>query len=662
MKNLLTVLLIALSFSALTSCENGLSNEQKQPNGPSVSIQLDTPIFDVAAEEGSYSIEYTIENGLSGIDIVVMANDTPWITNLTATEGRISFDVEPNFSLEERSGDILVKYPNVDDKRIVVRQAQNPMSDCFSFEIKDETSTGCTSVITPQDKNMPYIVYMADVEYLMAMGIDTTDKLFMDDYTFFMDFMSQYTVNDIEKFMMANDIAFKGVSTIQWTGLSPSTEYALYAYGIEYNEDKSDYKLLTPIFHTLYTPQPAELTTVEFDVKVTVDGPEAFYEFAPIDWDGKYYMDIYDSSSFYYVPEGEEPDDEYCKMIADEWMSLINQYMATGYTADQLYEMMCLEGPDSFSQMCKADTQYMISFYAIDMVDGLPQVVSRPYLVYFRTEVVEQSTMTIDIELSNLYVRVVDVDVTPTTNDPYTVMLLQTNAMPTGTDEEIMEELVWQYDITTFRGPLTSHINNLQPETDYTIVAFGYHGGVITTGLSREDFRTEAAGECQNSVLGIEILGPYSPLEYEAYYPDALFGMGQMYEDYGFYIFAQKLITAEPARDMFHYFFEPEEFITLGDAGVLRELLAYSTPEVAAFTARNDVMFVACGITMDERGNYSDIWVGEPFSYSLNAETKRPIEELVEILNGGEFPLPSSVVIGNTPRQQVEIKVAVPRQ
>lgn len=660
MKNLLTVLCIALSVTMLSSCENGEVNDKKT-NEPSVTLLLDTPVFDVAAEGGSYTIEYSIENGLSGIDVVAKADDVSWISSITAADGTISFEVAPNYLAEERSGDIVVKYPNVGDKRVIVRQPAHPLSNCFSIEVKDMTSTGCTSVITPEDATMPYIVYMADIDYLYGMGIDTAEKLFMDDYVFFMDLMRQYEVEDIEQFMLMNDIAFKDVSTIKWNGLSPSTKYALYAYGIEYNEDKSDYTLTTPICYTIVEPIPAELNTVEFDVTVTVDGPEAFYEFAPVDWDGKYYIDVYDSSSFYYVPQGEEPDEAYCKMVADDWMTLINHYMASGYSAEQLYELMCLEGPDSYSQMCQADTEYMMSFYAIQMVDGLPQVVSRPYLVYFRTEVVEQSDMDINIELSNLYVRVVDVEVTPTADDPYTVMLLQTSDMPTGTDQEIMDMLVWQYNVTTFRGELTTHVNNLQPDTDYTIVAFGYHGGVITTGLFREDFRTEPEGECQNSVLGIEVTGPYSPIEYEAHYPDALHGMGRTYEEYGYYIFLQELITAEPSRDMFHYFFEPSEFMTLGDEGIISELLAYPTPAVTTFVARNDVTFVPCGVTMDERGNYSEMWVGEPFTFSLNADTKRPIEEVIEALSAAETPVPASVVIGDAPRQRVELSVAVPR-
>ena len=32
---------------------------------------------------------------------------------------------------------------------------------------------------------------------------------------------------------------------------------------------------------------------------------------------------------------------------------------------------------------------------------------------------------------------------------------------------------------------------------------------------------------------------------------------------------------------------------------------------------------------MDYKGNYSDMWVSEPFRYTYNADTKKPLKELI---------------------------------
>ena len=64
-------------------------------------------------------------------------------------------------------------------------------------------------------------------------------------------------------------------------------------------------------------------TDIEFDVTITVDGPKATYDFEPVNWDGKYFIDIYAEGEYMYRPKGTTPDDDYCKQVANNWISLI---------------------------------------------------------------------------------------------------------------------------------------------------------------------------------------------------------------------------------------------------------------------------------------------------------------------------------------------------
>ena len=65
----------------------------------------------------------------------------------------------------------------------------------------------------------------------------------------------------------------------------------------------------------------------------------------------------------------------------------------------------------------------------------------------------------------------------------------------------------------------------------------------------------------------------------------------------------------------------------------LLTILSYPSTQIATLTARSGVEFTMCGVTMDYRGNYSEMWKSEPFMYEYNEATKRPIEEFIAKFN-----------------------------
>ncbi|MBR2637377.1 MAG: hypothetical protein IKD40_00850, partial [Bacteroidaceae bacterium] len=67
--------------------------------------------------------------------------------------------------------------------------------------------------------------------------------------------------------------------------------------------------------------------------------------------------------------------------------------------------------------------------------------------------------------------------------------------------------------------------------------------------------------------------------------------------------------------------------------GLFDAVTSYNTTRIQAVAGMTGVQFVICGVVMDYRGNYSDMWLSEPFAYDYNATTKRPIDELIEKLN-----------------------------
>ena len=618
-----TLLISLLVLVFAVGCNENPIDEQPT----TTSVEFVQTSVQVSAEGGDCALNYTIKNDLDGIDIVAKT-DAEWISNLKGENGMLKFKVASNPTNQERSATIAVKYPAIEDVSIEVKQAGFE-GVTFQIEITDKTTTTCKSKITPSDPEVPYIVMVADVGYFYQANITNEEELFQDDYNYYMSLAQKYEVELLEEFLLMNDMAFKGESTITWTQMTPDTEYVMYAYAIEINEENNDYKLASPVSHVMFSLSSTDLTEVNFDVTFDITGPEVTYHIKPIDWDGAYYLDTYEEGEWMYRSEGTVLDADYAQVVSNTWMSMMSMYMQQGYGAEQLLQLMCLKGEESYSEVRKAATNYAMVIYAIDMVDGLPQVVSMPQLFNFSTEEVKQSDMELNIEVKNNYVRVADISVTPTVdNEPYTVAIVATDEIPQGDDNAIIKWMTDNFYLSTFKGSIFSHLNTLKPQTGYTVLAFGYYGEIVTTPLFRVDFTTEAEGECLNSIINVTWDAPYSLAELEARFPDKYYNYG-MFEAMGWFAMWSEIETAEPTSDMFYSIYRADRFAVEGEQAIFNDLVEYVSTPTQLLTAENDILYVMCAVIMDYKGNYSDMWVSEPFRYTYNADTKKPLEELI---------------------------------
>lgn len=616
-------LFCALSFSSCTDTPD-------TPIDSATTVTLANSVINVDAEGGSFCEGYTIANGIAGIDIVATTN-VEWISGIKTDGQNLIFSVATNNTNEERKAFITLKYPNTENTRLQVIQAGFD-GVTFQIEITDKTTTTCKSKITPSDPTIPYIVLVAEVGYFYQAGITTEEDLFLDDYNYFMKMANEYDVELLREFFLMNEFAFEGEKSITWTQMTPDKEYIMYVYAIEFNEENTDYSLASPVTYTKFSLSSTDLAEVKFDVTFDVNGPEVRYNITPIDWDGCYYLDIYEEGDYMYRPEGTILDEDYARVVSNTWMSMITLYMQSGYGAEQLMGLMCLTGAESYSEVRKASTNYSMIIYAIEMVDGLPQVTSMPQLFNFTTGEVLQSDMVLDITVDNNYVRVADISVVPSADDePYTVALAPTAEVTQANDDDTIKWLLDNFQMSTFRGSIFSHVNSLQPNTAYTVLAFGYYGDTVTTPLFRVDFTTEPEGECLNSIIGVTWDGPYSLAELEARFPDKYYNYG-MFESLGWYAMWSEIETKEPAQDMFFSIYRADRFSIEGEQAIFNDLVEYANPKTQLLTAENDVLYVMCAVIMDYKGNYSPMWVSEPFRYTYNADTKKPLEELIEKL------------------------------
>ena len=611
------------------------------------SVKFDQQIVDLGYEETTVTLHYTINNGIEGIDIVA-STEAEWISDIDAANGTLTFRVAENQDVKARETKLRVTYPNADTAYIVVKQAEFD-AITFELEVTANSSTSCSTLIKPSNEDYAYIAYMAEVDYFLSAQITTAEELFQDDYDYYMAFAKQWEAPLLKEFFLMNYIAYQGEYSIEWTGMVPDKEYVLYVYAIEFNEANDDYWMASPVTYQMVTLESGELTEVDFNVDVDVNGPNATYHIAPQNWEGHYYLTIYEEGDYMY--RDTPADSDYSKLISSVWLDMMAELMASGYAPNQIIELVCLQGDEEYSETLKGDTNYALVIYAVDMVDGMPQEVSKPQIVNFTTEAIGASDMTLDIKVENKYVRVADVTVTPSTNEYYTVAIVPFSEVPESSNAEIIDWLNDNFSMDSYHGEIFSHLNTLQPETSYSILAYGYYGGVVTTDLFRYDFTTDAESECENGVVRVDYDGPYSLAELEAYDPDYFYNYA-MFESMGWYAMWSEIFTEQPTQDMFYCIYSAQEVSVYGEEAIFADLVSYPCGKTQLLTGENGKLYVMCAVCMDYRGNYSEMWISEPFMYNYDASTKRPVDELIEKIFGSSASSKSLKVLSTKPAAQ----------
>ena len=611
------------------------------------SVKFDQQIVDLGYEETTVTLHYTINNGIEGIDIVA-STEAEWISEIVAANGTLTFRVAENQDVKARETKLRVTYPNADTVYIVVKQAEFD-AITFELEVTANSSTSCSTLIKPSNEDYAYIAYMAEVDYFLSAQITTAEELFQDDYDYYMAFAKQWEAPLLKEFFLMNYIAYQGEYSIEWTGMVPDKEYVLYVYAIEFNEANDDYWMASPVTYQMVTLESGELTEVDFDVDVDVNGPNATYHIAPQNWEGHYYLTIYEEGDYMY--RDTPADSDYSKLISSVWLDMMAELMASGYAPNQIIELVCLQGDEEYSETLKGDTNYALVIYAVDMVDGMPQVVSKPQIKNFTTEAIGASDMTLDIKVENKYVRVADVTVTPSTNEYYTVAIVPFSEVPESSNAEIIDWLNDNFSMDSYHGEIFSHLNTLQPETSYSILAYGYYGGVVTTDLFRYDFTTDAESECENGVVRVDYDGPYSLAELEAYDPDYFYNYA-MFESMGWYAMWSEIFTEQPTQDMFYCIYSAQEVSVYGEEAIFADLVSYPCGKTQLLTGENGKLYVMCAVCMDYRGNYSEMWISEPFMYNYDASTKRPVDEIIEKIFGSSASSKSLKVLSTKPAAQ----------
>ena len=611
----------------LSSCEQDPATNDPQDN--SCVINISDTTLDVSSEGGDYTIELTVTNAIGDVKVAAKS-DAEWLTVKETTTTSVVVNAAFNTEESARETTLTIKYPQADDVIINVTQAGKD-GDPYTLAIKDVTYNKFVSDITAQNDENYYVIYSSTVSYFQEMGIADADALLFDDYNFFSQYAGAYGLG-LQDFMVQYGLVRQGDVSVDWTSLVPAEKYVVYVYGVKFNEDGSDYTVTTPIYHEVVETPMNELGEASFNPLIeSIDGPKAKYKITPQNYDGYYTTIVIDPSHDLYFDPTAGADPNYDIYVAQYWMNMVNSYIGYyGMSAEEIIAEECYKGENTFEETLQANSDYMVIIMPIDIVDGLPMLCASPTLFFLTTGDVAQSDMTFDVELNACYTRVLDFTVTPSTDENYSILILNKTALEgLTTDEEIIDYAVNGYWLDEYQGAYNYYNCYLRPETEYSILIFGYYGGVATTGLTRLDVKTEPVAAAENSVTGIVTYGPYDPVAIAELDP----AYANLASYAGYFVVVHWLETASADyAGVYHYIYDTATVDSYGDQAVFDDLVYYSYYDVMADAGAFDTEYVIAGVVQDYRGNYSDMVYSEPFTYTT--DQLRDAQEFLDLMSG----------------------------
>ena len=621
-------------------------DDSKDEEDKGLYLELESDqVMHFPAEGGDGKLVWTIkevvlEDGTRAEDVMpTTSTEQEWIKIDPSQCNK--FTVERNSELK-REGKITISYLE-QIVEVTIKQAGEQdaplQKDMFTIEVQELHAASAITQVTPVDSKMYYVMFLDDLSYLYHNTITTAEQLWDDDFAAFEGNAIESGMN-LKDYMVQSNVAFTGTKRIQWNSVRPGKQSILYVYGIEFSEDGASYEPVTEIAWTIIQPERAPLQDVAFDINVEVSGADVKLNVSPENWDGYYLVKVVDANDDLYVAEGVEFNDAYMNAISDEWTNVYSSNLKAGHDMQQILDNVCYKGDEELELSLTSYVLYSVLVYPVAEYDGFVQVVGKPSYLNFSTEEVGQSDMAFDIEVTNCYVRVTDLKITPSNPDEsWLLMITPTAYLPTNYDDATLLDCAlgeFYYYTYNFKGEMTTHLNTLYANTEYIIVVFGYSGGVVTTDVCSKVFKTQKEGKCELEITDVIVGGPYRVSDLYAYDPVTFeYYKPPYYFDSSHFVITMEVKTSEPTTDIFSDFIYKSDYDYHGYDVMFYDLLIdtcdpYYVTTIEWQWTDTDIFAncYACAAAFDYKGDVTPMWMSELYEWTM--DDFRPIEEFIE--------------------------------
>lgn len=238
----------------------------------------------------------------------------------------------------------------------------------------------------------------------------------------------------------------------------------------------------------------------DFVIDCEVRGRMIYVDVYPADKQGTYYAEVIDKIT--YDEYGTDP-----KVVFGKILEYYEEIFGNG-----TYDFLKDVGDLSFDMDMNA---YSMEAYVI--VGGIDQqlnITTSVVTEYFITDELPVSDNTFSVEFKNVTGATIQACVTPSNDDPYTMILIESESMEGFTEDEIYDLFCKQYSVWikdhVYNGYMEMNYNSgLFPETEYTLFVFGWDT-MPNTDISKFYVTTTKAesGESLTFEMEAEVLGP----------------------------------------------------------------------------------------------------------------------------------------------------------
>ena len=491
----------------------------------------------------------------------------------------------------------------------------------FAFENKHIKHTELSLNISPEDKELEYVVLFAEKKHFIVRGIDTREELIADDLAMLRDYANHYGIT-IREFLEGMKWIVKGDKTgYMVTNLYPDTEYVVYCYGV--TVDDESYEATTEVYYEVITTTAPELQDIEFNIEAAINGNSVAVTMTPNNYDGLYYSYIVPDTDSYYLPEGAEFNADYLahyrNMTLDTFNELINNQ---GIPAEQF----CHSGATTRNERLNPNSGYMVLCFAVSD-DQTPILCSEPSVAYFTTNESNKSDLTIKIEVTDITQYNAMLTVTPSKKgEEYACVFLATSQMPPYESEyEQMMFIIENFDPAIFKSSFSEALTPLMPNTEYIVVAFGIENNLPTTDMFSYRFTSLEAGTSEVYIESIEFVKLFDAKE--------IIALDSSYANALAEVECVAVVEAKtniPTDKLRFWWYEEWMKFQYSEEAFLEDLLMYdyaNNPEVMDmyYSLDDEDRFLFAGIAEDDKGNMSEIFYTEPFM--LTKDMCDPAEE-----------------------------------
>lgn len=513
-------ILAAVALFALTGCEKS----PEENKGGQVSFTLDTTEIAVTSEGGTQEVKYTIENPESGAVVLTNCADN-WIKELsTATYGSITFSVAPNYKQQARETKITVSYTAVDTKYEILVKQEASTRPTFEYEVTINDPTLISLNVTPADLATAYICRIYTEEHIKAFGLEDDNALIEYDLgTIANEAYSagQTTLNYLQ------NISHKGKAfDITFEKLIPDTNYVVYTYHIDLDNGNSS---TGEVYREVIRTDTPSKVNDAIEMTLEVEGATIKQIITTKDESTYFYAEHWSVDDFYrYFGSDANPE----QTFVARWNEQTSVWLNMGYYPSQIIEEWCKQGSQTIiSDDLKANTEYF--FYAFAINPDTAFVGSDILIDRVATQSVEESSMTINIEVKDIYATTANVYWTASDPDGRFARSVFTKAEYDSwgtTDEERFAFINANYSLYTATGYTDMNLSNLIPNTTYVAFAYGLDGENPNTKIFTKEFTTKdnVAGSSNIMVT----LGAHFNLDEAAEVDPEHWGTYAGYEDY----------------------------------------------------------------------------------------------------------------------------------